>query len=218
MSRDNDQMFDRGQTYYGPDRTIDSNNLLGVSLEGQEKTFEDLDYATTGGSAVPAARSARKVVCRLVRNDSGITLYAKQLVNLNAAGTKVTGLATLDSSDAFPVDEFVPSSGVRANDLFWIVVEGPAMCLTPYAGAGFNGVDIAVGAKLHSVTSTAGTTAAGTTSAAGRVTNFVAVAATTAGQFTSLINYTQNYLGQALTARTTGNTHTDILVDVRRRR
>lgn len=217
MSRDNDQMFDRGQTYYGPDRTIDTANLLGASLEGQEKTFEDLDYGSTSGSGVTPARSGRKVVCRLVRNYSGITLYAKQLCNLNEAGTRLTGLATVDSSDAFPVDEFVPSGGVRHGDLCWVVVEGPAMCQTAYTGGAFNG-DIAAGDKLHSVTASAGTTAAGTTSAAGRVAGFTVVAATTAGQFTSLKNYLQNYLGQALTARTTGNTNADILVDVRRRR
>ena len=214
MSRDNSQLFGRGETAYGPDGTIDSNNLKYATWLGQEKAFEDIDWGASG--SVKTHRTNQLVYCRAVRNTSGITLLPKDYVQLNAAGTEAIGRVTLDSEHGYPVDEYLPSAGVRANDVFYVVVEGPAMMKAPYSGGPFNG-DIAVRAMLHSVTTTAGSTQAGTTSEAGRVANFSTVAATTVAQFNALLAFTKNWVGTALTARTTGNTNTDILVDVRRR-
>lgn len=213
MARDNDTMLGRGETWYGPSRTIDTDNLEAANLLGLEKTFEDIDYtATTSG--VKNHRSARKVCCRLVRNTSGITLLAKDYVRVNAAGTEAIGRASLDSEHGYPLDEWLPSTGLRHGDIGWVVVEGPAMMQTPET-AGV--ADIAVGERLHSLTSTAGSTQSGTTSDAGRVSTFVVVAATTTAQFDAREAFNANWVGVALTARTTANTSADILVNVRRR-
>lgn len=213
MSRDNNLPFDRGQTWYGPDRTIDTANLGGENLEGQEKVVEDLDYTNTGTGAMPH-RTARKITLRCVRNMSGVTLLGKRLALLNAAKTRITGLAATSGAEGYPIDEWLPSVGVRHGDLCWIVMEGPAMHLTPFADWG---VDIAAGDRLQAYTANAGTTANASTAIVGRAHPFTVAAATTAGQFTDLINYVTNYIGTAMSARTTGQTNSDILVSVRRR-
>lgn len=213
MSRDNDTLPGRGETFYNGG-TIDSNNLGGANLEGQEKVFEDINWGATGG-AKPARGAGRKVTCRLVRNNSGITLYRKRLVQLDPAnGGKVIGYASNYSQYCYPVDEFLPVSGVPANDLFWIVVHGPAMCTTVMVGSQ-QGADIAAGSILHSGTTSTGTTAAGTTGAPGRVDVFTVAAATTAGQFTDINNFHHNKIGRAMSARTTAETNSDILVDIK---
>lgn len=214
MSRDNSQLFGRGETAYGPDATIDSNSLKYANWPGQEKAFEDLDYSAAG---VKTHRTAQLVYCRAVRNTSGVALLPKEYVQLNAAGTEATGRVVNDAQHGYPVDEFLPSAGVRANDVFYVVVEGPAMMRTAYTGAEFGGSDIAVGDMLHSVTTTAGSTQTGTTTEGGRVAKWNTVAATTVAQFNALLDFARNWVGTALTAKTTGNTNADILVDVRRR-
>lgn len=213
MSHDVTATLARGETLYGTSRTIDSNNLEGANLLGLEKTFPDTDL-TASSSAVQSVRTTRYVTCRLVRNTSGITLLPKDFVKLNDLGTEATGRASLDSEHGYPADEWLPSAGVRANDVFYVVVDGPAMMKTPNT-AGV--ADIAVGERLHSLTSTAGSTQTGTTSDAGRVSTFVVAAATTTAQFDAREAFHANWVGVALTARTTGNTGADILVNVRRR-
>lgn len=213
MSRHNSQLFERGDTWYGPDRTIDAANLEAATILGQEKAFEDIDYSQSG---VKGARTNQMVYVRAVRNNSGVTLYGKEFVQLDAKGENITGRVVNDAQHGYPIDEYLPAAGVRNGDICYVVVEGPAMMRTAYTGAEFNG-DIAQSARLHSVTTTAGSTQAGTTSEGGRVANFTTVAATTVAQFNSLIAYMANWVGVALSAKTTGNTNADILVDVRRR-
>lgn len=214
MSRDNSQPFDRGQTYYGPDQTIDSNNYAGGQLLGKEWVFEDLNYGAT--SPVKPNRSGRDVRVRAVRNLTGVTVYAKDLVILADDGQTAIGRVNNDSQYCFPVDEWLGTAGVRNGDIFYVVVEGPATVRTPMAGSGFN-ADIAAGARLHSVTTSTGSTASGTTAAAGRCAVFNTVAATTIAQFNNVIAFSANWFATALTARTTGETNSDVLVQVRRR-
>ncbi len=212
MSRDNDQLFPRGMTWYNGGN-IDANNLQGANLLGQEKAFEDVDYSQYG---VKPVRTNQLVYCRAVRNTSGTTLYAKELVQLNTTGDQIIGRAVNDSQHAYPIDEYIGPNGVPHNDICYVVVEGPAMMLTAFTGAEMNG-DIVAGNRLHSVTTTAASTQAGTTSEGGRVANFNTVAATTVAQFDSLIAFMANWVGVAMSSKTTGNTNANILVDVRRR-
>lgn len=212
MSRDNDTLPARGETWYNGG-TIDAANLGGAHLEGSEKVFEDINWGSSAGAK--PARTGQKVTCRLVRNNSGVTLHRKRLVQLDPAnGGKVTGYAQSYSQYCYPVDEFLPAGGVPANDLFWIVTKGPAICLTVMVGSQ-QGADIAVGAVLHSGTTSTGTTASGTTGAPGRVDVFTVAAATTAGQFTDINNFHHNKIGRAMSARTTAETNSDILVDIK---
>lgn len=215
MSRHNDQPFDRGQTLYGPDATIDANDLQGAHLLGMEKEFEDLDYGSTSPGALPH-RTGEKVVCRLVRNTSGVTLLGKRLVKLNAAGTEATGYATVEAERCAATDEWLTSAGVRANDVFWAVVRGPAVVTTPVAGSDF-GSDIAAGDRLQSMTTSGNSTTTGTTAHNGRANKFTTVAATTVAQFNSLMNHVTHFVGTAISARTTGETNAAVLVNFRPR-
>lgn len=106
------------------------------------------------------------------------------------------------------VDEWLPAAGVRNGDLFWIVVEGPTLCVnTSEAGIMSNSV---AGEMCH-VATAAASTAEGT---AGRVAKidlpFTAAAATDGTAFDIMTKY----IGRARTALTTGQTNTDILVDI----
>lgn len=215
MSRDNSQLFGRGETFYGPTDTIDQNALKGANLLGQEKAFEDLDYGASG--SVKTARTNQMVYVRAVRNTSGVNLLPKEFVQVSADGTQATGRVVNSAQHGYPVDEFLPAAGVRNGDVFYVVVEGPATMKTAFTGAEFGGSDVAAGDSLHSVTTTAGSTQTGSTTEGGRVAKFATVAATTVAQFNALLDFAKNWVGTALSARTTGNMNVDVLVDVRRR-
>ena len=100
------------------------------------------------------------------------------------------------------MDEFLPTAGVPANDLFWIVVEGPTNILSDLAGADNNVVNI--GGILVALTA-----ATSQCTTAGRVMPQDITGATSV-----LANAVQNRIGRALSARTTANTNADILVNV----
>lgn len=214
MSRDNFTTPERGSTMYNG-ATIDTNNLSYLDYEGQTKIFEDKIW---NGSGVKADRlNGREVVCRLVRNMSGATLYPKRLVQLDPANPgRVTGYTNSLCQEAYVVDEFLPATGVPNGDLFWIVISGPTQVLTPMTGAEFNTTLIAAGQVLVAGTTSTGTTAAGTTGAPGRIAGFTILAATTVPQFTNILDYATNWVCRAISAATSGNTNTGILVDVRR--
>jgi hypothetical protein len=202
MSRLNSPPFARG-TFAGPQ--LDG-GLEFPHLEGREFVFEDINPNPNGGAN--GQRTGEYVTCRLVRNVSGATLLPKRLVKFDTTagryGSRVIGYSTLTAESSYPIDEYLPATGVPNNALFYIVVSGPALVLTDLAG-GANNV-FTVGQLL--VALTAATTGATT---AGRVAPIDLTGATAAlgGQIIGR-------LGRALTARTTGNTNADLLVDITR--
>jgi hypothetical protein len=207
MSRTEAPPFDRGATYYNGG-TIDANNLGGLNLEGKIWEFEDVDYSL-GTVGAKAARSGRLIKCMCVRNVSGINLLPKRLAQLQTTGAdgryalgRVAGYATTGGQRSYPIDEFLPAAGVPNNDLFWLVVEGPAMVITDLAGAANN--VISVGSFVDALTAA---TSQATT--AGRVApvDFSGVAAT-------FVQVALGRVGMALSAVTTGNTNANLLVEV----
>lgn len=207
MARDEAPPFERGQTFHGGDATAITNGLTETAhLEGMEWVFEDLDYSVQGAKP---KRSGKAVRCRCVRNTGAVALLPKQLVTpeVDAASGKdllgrVDGKVRLTAARCFPVDEWLPAAGVAVNDLFWIVVEGPATIQTPLAGDASN--VIAVGDRLVSVTAaTSGATTAGR-----------ATVQDLTGATALLGNQVQNRIGFALSAKTTANTNADLLIDV----
>lgn len=199
-------MFARGTTFGTTSLTDGS-----ADLEGLEALFDDVN-PTTG-----VRRSNAKVRCRIVRNVSTVALLPKYLVTLQAsAGVsrgRVDGYCiTTGAARAYPVDEYLPSSGVPVNDLFWIVVEGPALCVTSRVGADSN--SFAVHARMIAQTAAASTVA----TTAGHIGAMIAadLSAATSGvvDFTSLFDVSRNVVGKALTAKTTANTDADVLVDI----
>lgn len=194
--------FERGHTWYGGE-TIDANNLGGVELEGKEFTFPDV-HPVTG-----VVRTGRMVRCRVVRNVAAAALLPKRLARLQAtagvATGRVDGYATTTAAEGYPIDEYLPDAGVPVNDLFYIVVEGPAVCLTGIADMA---ADIAVGGWV--VALTAATSGATT---AGRVHPQVLTGSSAATDYAFLTNQIQNRIGRALTSKLTTGTAADILID-----
>ena len=195
MARNEAPMFPRGSTYYNGG-TIDTNNLGGTQHEGKEYVFEDNTYGTN-----------LYVTVRIVRNVGAAALLPSRLVTFKAGyyGQRVDGYGTTTAQGvAGVVDEFLPSAGVPVNDLFYIVTAGPTKVLTDLAGAGNN--VIAQGDTLCALTAA---TSGATTAGRGYAPLTGATAATT-----SPANVLQNFFGRAMSAATTANTNTGLLVFV----
>jgi len=203
MARDDAPPFRRGEYESSEDLS---------HLQGREWHFEDLDYSQTSGAKLH--RSGKMVTCRLVKNSSGGALLPKRLAafsttaGANNHGGVVTGYTATDYERGYPVDEYLPAAGVPDGAYFYIVTGGPATVKLPLAGTGFNG-DISVGGVLVALTAvTAGATTAG------RVANQNITGSTQTSDYSFILKQAENYIGRALSAATTGNTNSDLLVDV----
>ena len=186
--------FPRGQTFFNGGTT---NTTDGLNLEGMEVIVRDTTYG-----------SGRPVRLKCVRNVSGVTLYPKYLVRYQQTGDyfgkRVDGYVQGNAADyAGVVDELVTS--VPANDLFWIVVEGPT--IVKRSASNFSGSDVAVGDRMVAMTVNATT---GTTSNGRIIPQGVASTALTS-------DYVQNVVGRALSAIVTSATTVDPLILVGRR-
>jgi hypothetical protein len=96
----------------------------GTGWVGAVKVFPDVDPKTG------KVRSNRLKTCIAVRNASGSTLFAKRGVSFVAGSfSEVSGYVFEDGRAnkqvAGVVDEHLPATGVVANDVFWVTVEGP---------------------------------------------------------------------------------------------
>lgn len=197
----------RGQFFLtGNGKTLSDGDC--AFIEGTIKTF--VDKAPRTGSGATTRRTNGEVTCILVQNVSGIALDPKRPVKWAAGyrNRRVDGYCHVDSEEcAGVVDEHYKSSGVPDNEYFWLVIKGPCLLKTSLAGSAEN--VIAEGDKLIALTAA---TSQATT--AGRV---VAWDLTATSQQTT--NGTQSkrmlfHLGTALSAKTTGNTNADLLVDL----
>ncbi len=183
--------FARGATYGAADNTV------ALQYEGKEYLQEDMTYGT-----------GQYVRLRVCRNNSGAVLKGKRTVKFNKTAGKpwsdVAGYSTVTAERSGVIDEYLPPAGVPAGDLFYVVVEGPCLVQTGSAADATN--SIAVGDALHATT---GATTGATT--AGRVGDAVFTGATAvlAGQI-------QNVVGYAMSAMTTAQTNTDILMNAGR--
>lgn len=189
-----------------------------AELEGREFLVEDLDYSQSVpkprafyGSA--GANRFKKV--RVVRNASGVSLLPRMLVVMKPGsyGGQVDGYGYVDACEAYPVDEFLPSGGVAANDLFYITVEGCAEVLTSLSGNAQNlitattaGTNVGAGNWLVALTAAASTTS----TTAGRVQPITLTGATA-----PLAANVINRVGIALSAMTTAQTNTACLAYVK---
>lgn len=201
MARDESTPWIRGATYYNGG-TIDTNNLGGLQYLGKEYVFEDDTYGT-----------GLYVRVRVVMNLADVNIKPKQLCHLNTTvttygyGTTVDKPTVVNDDYCFPADEKLPSGGVPKYDLFYVVVEGPALVLTPASA----GVDVSVGDNLVSITAvTSGAPDAG--HATNQSAHLTAIT-TTSNLVTAPI--IQNRIGRAMSAATTGNINSNLLVGVR---
>jgi hypothetical protein len=216
MARDEAPIFERGKTYFDG-ATIAAADVTATNhLLGKEWAFEDLEY---GSPPTLESRTGHRVVVRLVRNISGGALLPKRLVTLadpatsgyTVYGAEVDGYANVSAEHCYPVDEFLPAAGVADDDLFYIVVEGPAMVLSSLSGDANNVVT--VGQAL--VAQTAVTSGATTSGRAIAIANLEA-ATNTITAINDWVNAQKNIIGRAMSAKTTGNTNADLLVMVGR--
>jgi hypothetical protein len=127
MAANENLPFAVGETYYNgdtPPTTVADRGI--INLLGAEFWVPDV-VPSTG-----VARSARWRKLRVVENYSGVTLSPKRLVKLNANGDKIIGYAAIANAvNCFPLDEYVTQ--VLDGDRCYIVVQGPATCLTNLA-------------------------------------------------------------------------------------
>lgn len=197
----------RGKTWhFGKAQALDTTNAYGSTVveEGQRMDFIDAAPASGG---VASSRSGRRLTCLLVRNVSGITLEAKRVVTWQAGfrGRRVDGYCKANNENvAGVVDDLIGAQGVPNHDLFWLMVEGPALVKTSLAGNAEN--SFAADARVCALTA-ANSTGATT---AGRITPLVATS-----NATDALTLALNYIGFAMSARTTGQTNTDTLVDLK---
>ncbi len=191
---------DRGKTYLtGPNRTADSTYTTSVAIEGIRKSFANKDYSSTRGGK--PLRTGGETVCILVRNTSGRTLLPKMAVTWKAGfiGTRVDGFSKIESGVvAGIVDEWLPAAGVANNDLFWLAVKGPSLCLKETSAT-----EIAYDNWVAAITAAASTTS----TTAGRIR---AVAATT--ESTTTLSHALNRIGRAMSTSATSGVSTDFLV------
>ena len=166
MSLQVDPPFGLGQTWFslGPSETvkndsyhgIQSNALYGDNFTGCVKEFTDVNPITG------QVRTNRRKVCVAVKNSSGVALLPKRVVTFSTTAGKlfseVTGYSAVANEERVGVvDEWLPASGVTANDIFWVTVDGPTE-----VSAALSGTDIAAGGRLAAiVAATSGATTAG---------------------------------------------------------
>lgn len=196
----------RGQTAFGPAVTITAAMQAGVlDWVGSEKWAEDQS------PTLVASRTKRRCLLRFVKNASGITLKGKRLVRFKdgTMGSQVDGYTHQVGQGAYAVtDEYLPSGGVRDGDYFWVVIRGPSIAKT----STISDAQITIANNSLLIADTAASSQNETN--AGRVRVFSVADPTDATVALQNHNNANNALGRAQSAITSGQTDSDILVEV----
>lgn len=209
MGRMDDAPFARGQTWFNgmPINTPPAGEFMaGYNYEGHEYDFLDEWYG-----------SGLNIRVRVLRNSAAYNLLPGQLVTFVGTrvldgsavlnGTNAGAVAATEASYCLPVDELLPAAGVPSGDLFYAVVYGPCLLTTAKAPPAGN-VNITIGQKVVSCTGT------GTTDGNEGAVIAQDLSAATTGPETTIANQINNAVGRALSATTTSQTGTAILVAI----
>jgi hypothetical protein len=202
--------FPIGETLYHGNTALLTADISAGTLKGDEflgriYEIEDKDYASS--AVVKPYRSHMRRWIMPVRNMSGSTLqpkrlFAKRISTTNNPGQVAGYSFALYEPRAYPADEFISTTlGIPNRDVFYIVVQGPAMCTN---GAAADGTEI-IGDGDYMVAK-AGTSA--TNADAGRVVEIDP----TATDLPASAHI--NFIGFAMGARLTTEVTQDILVNV----
>lgn len=205
-------------------------NLIGAEHEGKEFWFLDYDWSASSGVKPLRSNIPRKL--RVVRNVIGYNIPPKRLVVLGIDGTdndsastygassaytaiqpttgptsltRIGGIARIPTLSAYPVDEFLPAAGVPHGALFYIVVEGPAMCMNAEAAT-----TIASGGWLPGCTTATTSASTNGTTVGGRLSTAAVLANTDLAPNLGIVNV----LGRALS--TSATTAASVLVNIRK--
>ena len=135
--------FGLGESIKGQnDNSVDIN----LSLEGREYTFpvtEEVSSAAKMSSRV----IGRRVVARIMRNKTGGTLAAGEIIVVDLDGGHA-GVGTADAKSSagdrccLVVDPSLGTSTVAANDLFYAIVKGPSKAKQPAVAASLAAGDV----------------------------------------------------------------------------
>lgn len=200
--------FPRGKTALSNIGTLTSTD--GANLVGRVVTFPDMDW-----SANPATpRSEHLVHCLIVRNTSGARLLPRFLAQVDST-YNCAGYTATTGGEGYPIDEFLPPTGVAVNDLFYVVIGGPAKCLNDIAAT--NGNLISVGDWISALTAAASTGATSQATSnnitagriqmeAGTVAALLATATSGNTDITTIVQRGRNVIGKAMSAATTNST------------
>ena len=202
---------ERGKTWYNG-QTIDTNNYgTSVGLEGSVRRFDNTNVAAGSTNPLLTRRDGDDVICRLVRNVSGQTLYPGNAVVYASGqyGKRVDRYSRVNYERiAGIIDDHYGSGGIPNGDLFWIVIKGQVLWTTNLGAA----TSFVVGDILFALTAT---TTQGTSGSTGgkpdRYLGTFTVTQTTDGTAASIL---LGSVGRALSALTTTQTSTSMLVDV----
>lgn len=191
--------FPIGSTYF-TGGTVSSTG--GVELEGREFDVLDLDYSTAPAKPRAISNGTEIKRVRVVRNNcptgagTSTAVLPGMLCSFKSGsyGKQIDGYVTTDAAEGYPADEFLPAAGAVQNDLFYIVVSGPAGVMAPVDATNANWSANSILVALTAATSGATTS--------GRV-----APQTLNTTSTTLGNMVQNRVGVALSACTTGQTN-----------
>jgi hypothetical protein len=189
MSAKRDLPFPKGETAWNGE----------VPTSGVDYTKCGHEYSYTDPT------SHRELTLRAVRNESGITLYGKLPVTLNASGTSITGYARLPTDPWCVIDDEIGSNGVEDDDVCYVHVKGP--CTVKTASASLS--SITAGDYVVAATR-ASSTAAGTTGSGVNLISPIANATDATGAFAN----NRGAMARAISAATTNNTDTGIRVNM----
>ena len=197
MSRSNKIPFPRGRAaFQGDTTTLVADTAAMAHLEGQ------IVYLTDTAVATPEKRrSNNDVVAKVVRNDSGGVLYAGEACKWSTGyfGTRVVESSAQWNAVCGFVDDHIPAGGVQDNDLFYLIIEGPAVVATKASGTAHAGGNFTQGGLMYA------------SDEAGHVEGF-------ASNYGDLLNNgsgafaVTNSVGRVIT--TAANTSTTALIDV----
>lgn len=182
--------FKPGSTLHGgtPTDTVGQEKLLGAEFEYRDPN------------------SGRRTVYRAVRNVSGGALLPKFPVKFKSTstyiGTEVDGYQSTNTGDWVIVDPDLPAAGAANNDIFFVVVEGFTTSRTPNS---FVGPAIAVGDFISAATH-----------AATQSVTLAGMYAITAANTELAAAVMLNCHARAIEARTTGETGSDLDIEILR--
>ncbi len=117
-----DPGFPRGSVLGVTQKMYDAEPSDGATIVGVVKTFRD-ENPSTG-----VVLSNRTVDCIAVRNKSAGVLHAGTVVRFkhHAVLSEVDATPVLTDLLVGVVDEYLPTGGVPIDEVFWLVVKGPA--------------------------------------------------------------------------------------------
>ena len=201
------------QTFYGPTQTIDTADYAGISLEGSEAPFKDLDPTD-----VTKLRSGKTRQGVLMRNVSGVTAYKGMAVSSDSGyeGKRFDGFTKVTAAAcAGVINDQLNSAGCRNGDMCWVIVEGPNLCYSQNTEGDAWSIGDFVFAQT-AASSTANTVGGTTADDGGKIAARDASLTCSDAESTdgTLAKIIKNGLGRALSACTTAETNTLKLVDL----